>query len=117
VQRATAETRCAGWTGVPGEIADATEDSCVAMNIGTAAFWFGAVQGAGAATPGDKWTWNGDATKLFNYTKWAPGKPDDAGDGVENGQEQCATIRSGGAWDDDNCGGQLGFFCTRPLFR
>lgn len=116
VPRATAETRCAGWTGVPGEIESAAEDSCVNQHIATAAFWIGAVQGDGAATLADKWTWNGDATRRFDYTNWATGKPDDA-DGVESGQEQCATIRPGGTWDDDSCIQPLAFFCTRPLFR
>jgi hypothetical protein len=118
VSRATAETRCTAWSGVPGEIADATENSCVNQHIVSIALWIGATQGGGAATPADKWTWNGDATKLFNnYTNWGSGRPDDAGDGVENGQEQCATIRPGGTWDDDSCNQPLAFFCTRALFR
>lgn len=122
VGRATAATRCSGWTGVLGEIADATEQSCVSPNIlnATAVFWIGATQGAGAMMPGDKWTWNGDATRpldLNHYTNWASGRPDDAGDGVENGQEQCATIRFGGTWDDDGCNTAEPFFCTRALFR
>ena len=121
VSRATAETRCTGWNGALGEIDDATENSCVAGKIQTATFWIGAIQGSGAAMPADKWTWNGDATRPLDsnhYTSWMPGKPDDA-DRVENGQEQCATIRPGGTWDDDGCNPAqpLGFFCRRPLFR
>jgi hypothetical protein len=121
VSRATAETRCTGWTGALGEIDDATENGCVALKISTAAFWLGAIQGAGAATPADKWTWNGDATRPVDqnhYNNWAAGKPDDA-DGNEDGMEQCGTIRPGGTWDDDGCTPQvgLGFFCRRPAFR
>ncbi|HEX8107827.1 MAG TPA: C-type lectin domain-containing protein, partial [Kofleriaceae bacterium] len=119
VSRATAETRCTGWTGALGEIDDATENGCVTMKISTATFWFGAIQGAGAMTPGDKWTWNGDATKLFNstrYINWGTNKPDDA-DGNEDGAEQCGTIRPGGTWDDEGCNGSLGFFCRRSTFR
>jgi hypothetical protein len=111
VLRATAETACTGWTGALGEIDDATEDSCVASHIATAAFWIGAIQGNGAMAPDDKWTWNG--TPPLVYTNWATGKPDDA-DGVESGMEQCATIRPGGSWDDDNCNQPLAFFCERP---
>lgn len=117
VTRAAAETACTGWTGALGEIDDATENGCVATKISTAAFWLGAIQGAGAATPADKWTWNDDPTRPLSYNNWGAGRPDDAGDGVENGQEQCATIRPGGTWDDDGCGQALGFFCRRPLFR
>jgi hypothetical protein len=118
VSRATAETRCTGWTGALGEIDDAAENGCVAMKIGTAAFWFGAIQLNGAMTPDDKWTWNGDATQAMKYTNWATGKPDDA-DGNEDGMEQCGTIRPGGTWDDDSCNPPvgLGFFCRRPGFR
>lgn len=111
VLRVTAETACAGWTGALGEIDDATENGCVASHITTSAFWFGAVQGDAAATPDDKWTWNG--TTPLVYTSWATGKPDDA-DGVEDGMEQCGTIRPGGTWDDDSCNQPLGFFCERP---
>ena len=120
VSRATAETRCTGWTGALGEIDDATENGCVTMKIQTATFWIGAIQGGGAATPADKWTWNGDATRpldLNHYNNWMQGKPDDGADNAENGEEQCATIRPGGGWDDDGCTGPLGFFCRRPLFR
>jgi hypothetical protein len=117
VLRATAETRCAGWTGALGEIDSADEDICVAMKISTAAFWIGLIQGGGAMAPNDKWTWNGDATTPMKYTNWAAGKPDDGADRTENGEEQCGTIRPGGTWDDDGCNQGLGFFCTRPLFR
>lgn len=117
VLRTTAETRCTGWTGALAEIDDATDNDCIAMKISTAAFWFGAIQGDGAATPADKWTWNGNAGAPLKYVNWSTGKPDDAGDGVENGDEQCGTIRPGGTWDDDTCNQQLGFFCTHPLFQ
>ncbi|HEX3765313.1 MAG TPA: C-type lectin domain-containing protein [Kofleriaceae bacterium] len=94
-----------------GEINDATEETCVDQHIATATFWIGAIQGAGAATPGDRWTWNG--TTQMPYLDWATGKPDDA-DGVENGMEQCGAIRPGGTWDDDGCNAALPFFCRRP---
>ena len=115
VLRATAETACTGWTGALGEIDDATENGCVNMKIQTATFWIGAIQGAGAATPADKWTWHGDATRPLDsnhYINWAQGKPDDAG-GVESGQEQCAGMLPGGGWDDDPCNQVQGFFCRR----
>ena len=110
VQRSAARTACMGWTGALGEIDDATEQACVASHIATATFWFGAIQSDAATTPGGGWTWNG--TQPVVYTSWTPGKPDDA-DGVEDGAEQCGTIRPGG-WDDDNCNQMLPFFCERP---
>jgi hypothetical protein len=118
VMRDAAETAYTGWGGALGEIDDPTEQSCVAAKVVNANFWLGAIQAnTGAALPADKWTWNGDPTRLLNnYNNWDVGKPDDA-DGVESGQEQCATIRPGGAWDDDGCGQMLGFFCRRPMFR
>ena len=71
-----------------------------AAHIMTVQIWLGGIQGAGAMAPNDKWTWNGDATRPLDsnhYTNWASGRPDDAGGGVENGREQCATIRPGGS--------------------
>lgn len=117
VTRAAAQTACTGWTGALGEIDDPTEQGCVAGMIVNATFWLGAIQGAGAAMPGDRWTWNGDATRPWTYDGWSAGKPDDAGDNVENGEEQCGTIRPGGGWDDDSCNQLLGFFCRRPTLR
>lgn len=111
VPRDFASTTCAGWSGALGEIDDATEETCVNAHIATATFWIGAIQGAGATTPADRWTWNGTAQMV--YTDWATGKPDDA-DGVENGAEQCGAIRPGGTWDDDGCTAALPFFCRRP---
>ncbi len=111
VLRATAATACTNWMGALGKIDDATEESCVASHIISAAFWVGLIQGDGALTPGDKWTWNG--TTPINYKNWATGEPND-GDGNETGKEQCATIRPGGGWDDDNCNQPLAFFCRRP---
>jgi hypothetical protein len=115
VARDMARSACAGWTGALGEIDDATEQGCVTPHVGTSplapAFWIGAIQSNPAATPSDGWTWNG--TTPMVYTNWAAGKPDDA-DGVENGMEQCATIRSDGTWDDDTCSTGWGFFCERP---
>jgi len=114
VSRDTARTACAGWTGTLGEIDDATEETCVTQHITVSTFWIGAIQDAGAATPGDLWTWNGTTPFTpMTYTSWATGKPDDA-DGVENGMEQCATIRPGGTWDDNSCAAALPFFCRRP---
>jgi len=120
VSRATADTRCTGWTGALGEIDDASEQTCVASHIMTVQIWLGATQGAGAMAPNDKWTWNGDATRPLDsnhYTSWTQGKPDDGTDNTENGEEQCAAIRPGGGWDDGGCTGPLPFFCRRPLFR
>jgi hypothetical protein len=119
VSRTAADTRCTGWTGALGEIDDASEQTCVASHIMTVQIWLGATQGAGAMTPNDKWTWNGDATRPLDsnhYNNWAQGKPDDAG-GVEDGQEQCAAMLPGGGWDDDPCDQLQGFFCRRSTFR
>lgn len=117
VQRATAETRCNSWTGALGEIDSADEDSCVNQRIGaTPAVWIGLIQGAGATTPDDKWTWNG--TTPVTYKIWrAATEPDDGDGGVEMGNEQCGTIRPGGGFDDDPCTTPTAFFCARPLFR
>jgi len=108
--RSTAATACAGWTGALGEIGDATEQDCVATHVG-APTWIGLVQSTTATTPSTGWTWNGAVPVV--YTHWLMNKPDDA-DGVENGAEQCGSIRVDGSWDDDNCGGALNFFCERP---
>jgi hypothetical protein len=117
VVRATAETRCNDWMGALGEIDNADEDSCVNQRVGTTpATWIGMIQGAGATTPADKWTWNG--TTPATYLIWrATTEPDDGNGGVEVGNEQCASIRPGGGFDDDPCGTALPFFCARPLFR
>jgi hypothetical protein len=117
VPRETAETRCNGWTGALGEIDNADEDSCVNQRVGsTPASWVGLIQGAGATTPVDKWTWNG--TTPPTYLVWrAATEPDDGAGGVERGNEQCASIRVGGTFDDDPCSSPLPFFCARPLFR
>lgn len=117
VMRATAETRCNNWMGALGEIDNADEDSCVNQRVGaTAAFWIGLIQGAGATTPDDKWTWNGTAE--VKYKVWrAATEPDDGAGGVEMGNEQCGTVRPGGGFDDDPCNQSLPFFCARPLFR
>jgi hypothetical protein len=49
------------------------------------------------------------------YTDWAQGQPDDASSNfVEQGREQCMTLRIEGTWADDPCTNQRGFFCERP---
>ncbi|HEX3479356.1 MAG TPA: C-type lectin domain-containing protein [Kofleriaceae bacterium] len=117
VPRATAETRCNGWTGALGEVDNADEDSCVNQRIGTTpALWIGMIQGAGATTPDDKWAWNGAAPVTYKIWR-AVTEPDDGDGGVEMGNEQCGTIRPGGGFDDDPCAQPYPFFCTRPLFR
>ena len=115
--RAAAETRCNTWGGALGEIDNADEDACVNQKVGTTpALWIGMIQGAGAATPDDKWAWNGGGSA--NYRVWrAVTEPDDGNNGVEIGNEQCTSIRPGGGFDDDNCNTVLPFFCARPLFR
>jgi hypothetical protein len=117
VVRATAETTCNSWMGALGEIDNADEDSCVNQRVGTTpALWIGLIQGAGATTPADKWTWNGTTPPA--YLVWrATTEPDDGDGGVEMGNEQCASIRPGGGFDDDACSTPLPFFCARPLFR
>jgi hypothetical protein len=110
VPRETARGACATWLGALGQIDDAAENSCVTQNL-AAGSWIGLVQSDAATVPRMDWTWNGTTPPV--YTNWLSGKPDDA-DNNENRAEQCAGIRTDGAWDDDSCNSPLDFLCERP---
>jgi hypothetical protein len=114
VVREMARSACAGWSGALGEIDNQTEQDCVAPHLGGVTIWVGMIQNNDPGnTPSTGWTWNG--INPVTYTDWAPGQPDDASSNfVEQGREQCMTLRIDGTWADDPCTNQRGFFCERP---
>lgn len=113
VTREAARSACAGWTGALGEIDTQTDQDCVDMHVGGVTIWVGMIQGNDPAnTPSTGWTWNG--VHPVTYTHWAAGQPDDGNGGVEQGREQCVTLRPEGTWADDLCTNPRGFFCERP---
>ncbi len=61
--------------------------------------YYQTVSGGGT---GDGWQWRSGASNTYTY--WWGSSPDD-GDGVENGEQQCAEAWNydGGRWDDINC--------------
>jgi len=106
---ASAESFCAGWQGHLAKVPDDATNACIAPHVGQAS-WLGLTQAANQPTPGDGWTWTD--TSPLTYTRWAAGKPDDGGGG-ENNAENCAHIEPGGVWDDESCGNQRFFYCSR----
>jgi hypothetical protein len=51
--------------------------------------------------------WNADATcRDFNFERWANYEPNDYG-----GIEECASMYSGGTWNDEACTAMRGFVC------
>jgi hypothetical protein len=114
VAREAARSACAGWSGALGEIDNQTEQDCVSPHLGGTTIWVGMIQNNDPGnTPSTGWTWNG--IHPVTYTDWAQGQPDDASpDFVEQGREQCMTLRIEGTWADDPCTNPRGFFCERP---
>ncbi|XP_046350294.2 perlucin-like [Haliotis rufescens] len=68
------------------------------------------IDGSDLYTEGE-WFWM-DSQKIFTYTNWIPGQPDNGG-----GTEHCAHLnkRYGYKWNDHDCTVKLNFLCERPL--
>lgn len=109
--REQARAACADWSGLLGQIDDATEQACVEMHNGDFDRWFNPIQLANATQPAMGWTLNG-VTPIV-YTHWRNGEPND-GDGTENGAQNCATFQTDGTWADSPCTDAHSFFCERP---
>jgi len=107
---------CATWGGALLSIHDATEQACADMLAQNLAIglWLGYEQTPQSDTMAFTlgWTWN-DSSPSGAYTHWLSTEPNDAGDGLEDGEEQCSNLLGGGRWNDELCGEQRGVACAR----
>lgn len=70
------------------------------------AYWLGGFQPPGSPEPGGNWQWV--TGEPFVYTNWAPSEPND-----HSSPEQCMNFTgdfsSPGQWNDQPCGGEVGY--------
>jgi len=97
-----------GWCLANVETAD--EATCLAMTASQAAFdpWVGLEQSSAASGVSDLWSWSCPVSP--SDVIWKTGQPDD-GDGVENGEENCAAYSANGL-EDAPCTDLHPFVCV-----
>ena len=89
-------------------INDIAENEC--LRIGTAGdeSWIGYIQPPGQAAVDAGWGWACDSSPLVN---WSTSEPGDGVDGIEDGEEDCASIFGDGTWLDGPCNAGIPFVC------
>lgn len=92
-------------------IDDAAENACVeaaTKPVFPESVWIGYSQAASGPEPLGGWTWRCGASS-FLPANWGLIEPND-----EDGNEDCASMVSGGAWLDSSCSTPLRFVCELP---